>query len=118
MKVKERIGLANKAYKQVDFEKVNSWFDEYKFSMELVMATCDRTVNTSNPNIGYVDRILMNWREKGITEVSEIVQKDVKKKIAKRTKFHNFTQATDKMSEDEMENLARKKREDFYKKLG
>lgn len=118
MKVKERIGLANRAYKQVDFEKVNSWFDEYKFSMELVMTACDRTVNTSNPNIGYVDRILMNWREKGITEVSEIAQKDVKRKIAKRTKFHNFTQATDKMSEDEMENLARKKREDFYKKLG
>lgn len=118
MKVKERIGLSNKAYKQVDFDMVNSWFEKYNFSMDLVMQACDRTVNTSNPNIGYVNRILMNWNEKGITEISEIAEKDKKKKVIKKTKFHNFEQASDKMSEDEMEKIAKKKREDFFKKLG
>lgn len=118
LKIKARIGLSNKAYKQVDFDTVNRWFDEYHFSMELVLAACDKTVNTSNPNIGYVDRILMNWREKGITEVSQIAEKDVQKKAIKKTKFHNFNQASDKLNEDEMEEIARKKREDFFKKLG
>lgn len=117
IKVKDRIGISNKSYNNVDFETVNSWFDKLNFSMEMVMAACDRSININNPNLGYVNRILNSWFEKGIKTPDEIKTLDKKPSKNKKTKFHNFEQLTDKYSEEDLEELARKKREVFYKKL-
>lgn len=119
MKIKNRIGIGFKPYTKVDFDTVNNWFEKYNFDMDVVFAACDKGINISNPNLGYVNRILMNWQEKGIKTVEDIKNKDVKPKSnIQKTKFHNFKQLSDDYSEDDLEELARKKREDFLKTLG
>ncbi|EFI41662.1 MULTISPECIES: DnaD domain-containing protein [Peptoniphilus] len=117
IKIKDKIGLSNKSYNAVDFETVNSWFEKYNISMELVMAACEKCINTNNPNLGYVNRILLNWVEKGITSPDQIKSLDKRETKVKKTKFHNFKQLTDKLSEDDLEELARKKRQAYYKSL-
>lgn len=120
MQIKNRIGIGFKPYTKTDFDLVNSWFDEYNMDMDLVLAACDKCINISNPNLGYVNRILKNWNDKGIKSVDEISTKDVKPKTNanKKTKFHNFKQLSDDYSEDYLEDVFKKKRDDFVKELG
>lgn len=118
MKIKDKIGISSKNYNEVDFNLVNSWFEKYNISMDLAMAACEKCINTNNPNLGYLNKILMNWQEKGITEVSQIAELDKKPTKVRKTKFHNFKQLSDKYSEDDLEEMARKKREAYFKNLG
>ena len=121
MKIKNRIGIDFKPYTKVDFDTVNSWFEKYELSMELVLAACDRCINISNPNLGYVNRILLNWHGKGIKSVDDIPKLDVKKTVRKpdvNTKFHNFKQLSDDYETGYLEQLAREKRQKLFNKLG
>ena len=117
MKVKDAIGISNKAFNNTDFATVNYWFDELNFSMDLVMAACKRCININNPNLGYVDKILKSWHEKGIEKLEDIEDKDRKTRNYRKTKFHNFKQQTDDLTEEDLEELAKKKRDAFFKKL-
>lgn len=60
-------------------------------------------------SLKYVNSVLENWRRNG---------KDNPKAKPKRTKFHNFEQATDSMSEQALEDIARRKREQALKEFG
>lgn len=60
-------------------------------------------------SLKYVNSVLENWRRNG---------KENSKAKTKRTKFHNFEQATDSMSEQALEDIARRKREQALKELG
>ncbi|MDO5040698.1 MAG: DnaD domain protein [Peptoniphilus sp.] len=88
------------------------------YDMDVVLKACERCINISNPNIGYVDRILRSWHEKGIKKSEDIALLDKKPVPYKKTKFHNFKQQSDELTEEELEELAREKREALFKKLG
>lgn len=118
MKIKNLIGLSNRAYNEVDFETVNNWFDKLNMSMELVEEACKRCINTNNPNLGYVNKILNSWYEKGIKTPDEINIKDKKETITKKTKFHNFTEVSSKLSSEEIDKIAKKKSMEFFENLG
>lgn len=60
-------------------------------------------------SLKYVNSVLENWRRNG---------KDSTKPKTKRTKLHNFEQATDSMSEQDLEDIAKRKREQALKELG
>ncbi|MDY2987917.1 MAG: DUF4373 domain-containing protein [Peptoniphilus sp.] len=60
-------------------------------------------------SLKYVNSVLENWRRNG---------KDSTKSKTKRTKFHNFEQATDSMSEQDLEDIAKRKREQALKEFG
>lgn len=109
-KVLRLIGLEKKQFTQVDFNIINSWFSELNFTMDIVVEACKKTSNISNPSVNYVDAILHSWHKKGIKNADEIDEKDKKRPKAIKTKFHNFKQITDKYSEDELEDMARRKR--------
>lgn len=119
-KVMKAIGLQKKALSQVDLELVNSWFDELGFDMTMVYEACKRTSNTRQPSLSYVDAILKAWKDRQIHSVEEIAQKDIKEKKAspRKNKFHNFKQITDNFSEEELEEVARRKRREAFKKIG
>lgn len=116
-KVMRYIGV-DKKFSQADFNIINSWFDEFNFSKDLILAACNRTSKISKPNVSYVDAILMKWKELGINSVEEIEEKDQKKKKRKPTAFHNFKQITDKYSEEELFDVAMRKQREGFKKLG
>lgn len=42
---------------------MDSWFETMGFSIEKVLSACGRTTGISNPNINYVNKILVNWYE-------------------------------------------------------
>ncbi len=67
---------------------IDRWFRDYSFPVELVLEACDRTMRTIHqPSFEYTDKILKEWKEKGIREVGDIARLDGKsegKKSAKR----------------------------------
>ncbi len=42
---------------------MDSWFDSMGFSLEKVLSACSKTSGISNPNINYVNKVLINWYE-------------------------------------------------------
>ena len=95
--------------------------------MELVLRGCENSAKTSNPNINYIDSILSSWYSKGIKSPDEIEEKDKKPEKkeyskdrpgrrlkANKTRFHNFEQRTSNYTAEQLEDIARKKREEYY----
>jgi len=116
-KVKRYIGL-DKKFSQVDFNIVNSWFEEFNYPNDIIIAACNRTAKISKPNVAYVDAILKEWKRLGIEKVEEIEEKDRKKVKRKPTAFHNFKQITDDYSEEDLEDVAMRKQREGFEKLG
>lgn len=110
-KVLRLIGLEKKQFTQVDFNIINSWFSDLNFTMDIVTQACKKTANISTPSVNYVDAILRSWHKKGIKNVEDIEVKDKKRPKVVKTKFHNFKQITDKYSEEELEEMAKRKRQ-------
>lgn len=87
---------------------IDQWFRDYGFSVEVVLEACDRTMRTIHqPSFEYADRILQDWKKKGIREKKDIAKlderpvkgtEDGKKRPGRKdesknpNKFHNFTE--------------------------
>lgn len=116
-KVMRAIGLGNKPFVQGDFDTIQSWFEDLGFSMEMVLEGAKRSMNIANPNVGYINGVMKDWKKKGITKVEDIETLDVKEEPRRQrraTKFHNFAaQRTGDYSSEQLEEMARKKREQF-----
>jgi len=49
------------------------WLDTYKFSMDIILEACKRTVmQTNKPSLNYVDSILSNWYTDKVTSLTDI----------------------------------------------
>ncbi|MDO5714513.1 MAG: DnaD domain protein [Tissierellia bacterium] len=115
-KVMKAIGLGNKPFVQGDFDTIQSWFEDLGFSMEIVLEGAKRSMNIANPNVGYINGVMKNWKEKGIKTIEDIGVLDIKEKTRSRKVpkgFHNFTQRSDQYTAEELEAIARKKRQQF-----
>lgn len=88
-------------------EKLNAMLEDFEYSW--IEEAFVIAANMNKHSIAYVNGILENWRKNG---------KDSTKPKTKRTKFHNFEQATDSMSEQDLEDVAKRKREQALKELG
>lgn len=126
-KVMSSLGLQNRTITRGEMIVIDKWFDEYEFSLEMVLRGCESSANVANPTINYINGVLESWHKKGIKTIDEIAQKDKPRqrkeynntKSSKnrskplQTRFHNFEQRTDKYSSDELEDIVRKKREAY-----
>lgn len=65
----------------------------------------------------YVEGILQNWKASGGMKLSTDQDKTQNTVQAKKTKFHNFKQRSDKYSADELEAVAERKRQEYMEKL-
>ena len=123
-RIMKYLGYMNRFPTEIEKKIIDKWFNEYGFSMELVLKGCENSKKTSNPTINYIDGVLKSWYEKGIKTVDEIEEKDKftkdntnnKRKISKtpQNRFHNFQQRTKKFTAEELEEIARRKREEYY----
>lgn len=131
MRIMEYLGYGKKSPTEGQMKVIDKWFDEYGFSLDIVLKACENTNKTSNPSINYIDGILSSWYTKDIKNVDEIEEKDKKpekihpnenreysKATSKpvKTRFHNFEQRSSKYTSDELEEIARRKREEYYSK--
>lgn len=42
---------------------MDTWFDEMEYSIDRVLEACSKTSGISNPNINYVNQVLVNWKK-------------------------------------------------------
>lgn len=82
-------------------ELLQKWFYTYEYSEDIVLKACELTSKTLKPSFNYIDGILSEWHNKGLSSLQEIDAYLAKttveeKKPAKRNKpsFNNFTNRT------------------------
>lgn len=116
----------NRTPTEFEKEAIDRWVFDYNMSIDVILKACSKSVNTSNPNIRYFDKIITSWNEKGINTIDAIELED--KKFAEsrskkgktkvknnsystpkvHTKFHNFKQRdTGEYSDEELDKLLR-----------
>ena len=129
-RVLKALGMGNRAATENEMNIIDRWFNEYKFSMEMVLKGCEGSSKVANPNLNYIDAILKSWYKKNIETIEDIAEKDKPKekktyKVARpnerkgaplKTRFHNFQQRTYNYSSEQLEDIARKKREAYNQK--
>lgn len=96
-------GIKGRSPAPAEMEFIKKWFEEYGFSLEIILEACNRTItNTHKPDFKYTDSILKNWNANGVTSLTDVTQLDIsfqqkktssKKTTAKvpaKTRFNNF----------------------------
>ncbi len=128
-RIMKSLGLQNRPIRGDEKNLLDKWFNEYKFTLDIILAGCETDKNVK-PSISYVNGTLKNWFEKGVKTLEDIerLDKPVKKEESKakpqfkkvpsyKNRFHNFEQRSDKYSSEELETIAKRKREAYSKKL-
>lgn len=121
-------GIASEPQKKY----IDRWFDEWNFSMELVLRACDETTKISEVSFDYIDGILKHWYKDNVSSLEDVEKRNEEFKAEKQdkdqqtkkkyspqkkkvyTQFHNFKQRTTKYSAEELEKKVRK---NFEKKI-
>ena len=120
-RIMKALGFNFRLPTEPEMKTMDKWFNDWKFTVDVILKACENTKKTSNPNFNYIDKILSSWFEKGVKNIEDIkednnlkstgTQNNFKtKNITVKTKFHNFEQRTKKYSEEELENIAKRKR--------
>lgn len=129
-RVMKSLGLDKRPISEGEMTVIDKWFDKYRFTLDMVLKGCESSSKVANPSVNYIDGVMTSWHNKGIQTLEDIEEKDRPKekkeyKIARpqqnkstplKTRFHNFEQRTDKYTSEELENIARRKRETYNQK--
>lgn len=116
--VKKAIGAVNSLPTESEKKIMDRWFEDWKFSLELVLKACEKSSATANPSVNYINGVLSSWHEKGVRTVEDAESESEKFKSrgpkpapsnVKKTKFHNFEQRSSKYSNEDLERLIREK---------
>lgn len=129
-KILQGIGMKSNIVTDAQKSMMNIWIDEYKYSLEMILKACEKSVNTTNPSLNYINGIIESWYKKGIRVFEDIEEKDTKeevqyknnrvypsKNVNNKTKFHNFKQTTEGYTKDRLEKASSKKMEENIRKL-
>ncbi len=115
--VRKHLGFSGRSLTLEERKLIDCWVDQWHFSEEMIIKALSYSTGTNNPNMKYFNKILENWYSKGISKVKDIKAFDKKPRkkqsTAKKNAFHNFEQKYNKLSEDELERLAKKSFQDL-----
>jgi DnaD/phage-associated family protein len=74
--VNKAFGL-NRAPGSIEKKFMHRWFHEYGFDIEIIEEACNRTMlATTKPDFKYTDKILENWKKKGVLNLKDIERLD------------------------------------------
>ena len=74
--IKEALGISGRDFTDTERRYLRVWLD-CGFGPDAIHLAYDKTVtNTRKFSAAYMNRILMNWHEKGLHTLSEIQEKD------------------------------------------
>jgi DnaD/phage-associated family protein len=115
-RVFKALGFSSRGPTEAEMKIMDSWVDKLNFDIEIILAACQKSSGTSNPNINYFNSILEDWHKKGIKKVEDIEKLDIKpksdteyKKVRTtpkiKTKFHLAKSRGDKYTAEELEQL-------------
>ncbi|MDF2547713.1 MAG: primosomal replication protein [Anaerosolibacter sp.] len=116
-KIFKALGFHFREPSEAEKKTMDTWLDDWEFSLEVILKACESSKKTSNPNINYINSILAAWKTGNVKSVDDIpeprsVEKSITKKPAKQTnnRFHNFEQPSFQYTNEELEDLLRKKK--------
>lgn len=129
-RIMKSLGLDKRPIREEEKGLIDIWFGKWDFSLELVLHACEQDKNPT-PSVTYVNGIIKSWNEKGIRSIEDVGELDKKRKETKQrptkaqakkgqanvTRFHNFEQRTDKYSSDELEDIAKRKRDAYVQRV-
>ena len=86
-------GITGRNPGQSEKEYINKWFDTFGFASEIVVEACNRTISSIHePSFNYVDTILTNWSNHGITSLDQISELDMEHKNSTKQKITRLSQ--------------------------
>lgn len=119
MTIKKSIGATNTLPTESEKTTIDTWTDNWGFNMDMILKACEKSINTLNPSVNYINGVLKSWYEKGLTTPEAVTdyEKDRKKKLEEnrvvkkenkvQTKFHNFKQVASTYTNEELERIWR-----------
>ena len=129
-RVCKALGFVSRALTEAEMKIVDKWVDEYKYSTEIILEALEKSAGTTNPNLKYFDAIITRWHQAGYTTLEQVKNDSQpgankkqdkggteKKTTATKNKFHNFEQRDDGYTNEELEELSRRKFEEKLKKF-
>lgn len=83
------------------------------YTEEWIINSFKVAAKANKRNLNYVEGVLRNWKVQGSMKLPP----EMASQPTKKNRFHNFEQRTDKYSKDELEAIAKKKRQEHMDKL-
>lgn len=87
------MGISNRNPVDTEITLMNTWINEYGFTMDIIQEACSRTVlQTGQPSFQYADKILSGWKDQRVRNISDIRLLDAehkKRKIEKAAEKKN-----------------------------
>ena len=102
--VMKHLGITKRSLVPAEMTYIDTWKNDYGFTMEMILAACDKTIASVNrPNFAYTDKILTDWKAANIRTLPDIAKYDstrqnrkkasaAVKKAAGNNAFNNFDQ--------------------------
>lgn len=100
------LGITNRSPVETEIRLMDTWRKEYGFPLDIIAQACSRTVlQTGQASFQYADRILSEWKKKGVKTMADIDNLDLehqrkktsrpaaaKKTASAPNRFNNFNQ--------------------------
>ena len=87
------MGISNRNPVDTEITLMNTWINEYGFTMDIIQEACSRTVlQTGQPSFQYADKILAGWKDQRVRNINDIRLLDAehkKRKIEKAAEKKN-----------------------------
>lgn len=81
------LGITNRSPVDTEISMMDTWLQEYGFTMDIIQEACSRTVlQTGQPSFQYADKILSGWQKKKVHTLSDIQLLDAEHKKRKLEK--------------------------------
>jgi len=118
-KIYATLGYGSKLPTEGDKEVMRRWLEEYKLDFDyLVFVLKESSKRTSNVNMNYLDKIIMDLYKENILTIEDykhyMADRQSKEQSPNKAgvktqkssnKFHNFEQKTEKYTNDELEKI-------------
>lgn len=100
-RVCKALGFARNATEE-EMKIMDKWFGDMNYTIDKVLEACSKTSGISNPNINYVNKILVNWHNAENGKTPDGKPKPVPASVVQ--KYYNYLRSK---SEEEVENRKR-----------
>ncbi len=87
-RVLKSLGMGGVSLTPTHKEFIDKWLNVYKFSIEIILEGCKKTVAQINsPTLAYLDKILTEWHKQQIKKIEDIKKLDKKHEQSQKQKY-------------------------------
>ena len=84
------LGIKGRNLIESETVMIQKWTNEFQFSLDIITEACSRTINTTHqPSFDYTDKILTNWYNANVKELSDIEKLDQNYQKTKKSSEKN-----------------------------